>query len=214
MSVSRPDAAAKHRRRCALNTRTGESLRRVRARGVGIGGDPASRRQCEPVVLVAPGDGASCVGTCGRANQVRAAVITPKSRRLRRPCRRHRRARWRSCWSLAIGSSWELELQLEELEATATEDDPTAEKAVAKTTSVTAFARKRPSGKPFSPNSRASGCSLKVVPRQWNVVQMVREKFSRRDCETIAQAGRSLLQPGRPSLYRYRSCRRSPRVSS
>ena len=57
----------------------------------------------------------------------------------------------------------QLELQLEELEATATEDDLAAEKAasdelvsdtsqaqaVAKTTTVAAFTRKRPSRKPF-----------------------------------------------------------------
>ena len=43
----------------------------------------------------------------------------------------------------------QLELQLEELEASATEDELAAERAAAKTTTVTAFTRKRPSRKPF-----------------------------------------------------------------
>ena len=43
----------------------------------------------------------------------------------------------------------QLELQLEELEATATEDELAAEMAAAKTTKVASFTRKRPSRKPF-----------------------------------------------------------------
>jgi transposase len=43
----------------------------------------------------------------------------------------------------------QLELQLEELEASATEDELAAERAAAKTTTVAAFTRKRPSRKPF-----------------------------------------------------------------
>jgi transposase len=108
----------------------------------------------------------------------------------------------------------QLELQLEELEASATEDDLAAEKAVARTTtSVRGFARNRPSRKPFPehlPRERvvvagptACACcggtrlsklgedvteTLEVVPRQWKVIQTVREKFSCRDCETIDQA--------------------------
>ena len=114
----------------------------------------------------------------------------------------------------------QLELQLEELEATATEDDLAAEKvasdatqAVARTTTVAAFTRKRPSRKPFPehlPRERvvvagptACACcggtrlsklgediteTLEVVPRQWKVIQTVREKFSCRDCENIGQA--------------------------
>lgn len=108
----------------------------------------------------------------------------------------------------------QLELQLEELEASATEDDLAAEKAVARTTtSVRGFTRNRPSRKPFPehlPRERvvvagptACACcggtrlsklgedvteTLEVVPRQWKVIQTVREKFSCRDCETIDQA--------------------------
>jgi transposase len=43
----------------------------------------------------------------------------------------------------------QLELQLEELEASATADELAAERAAAKTTTVAAFTRKRPSRKPF-----------------------------------------------------------------
>ena len=107
----------------------------------------------------------------------------------------------------------QLELQLEKLEATATEDDLAAEKAVARTTTVAAFTRKRPTRKPFPehlPRERvvvagptACPCcggtrlsklgediteTLEVIPRQWKVIQTVREKFSCRDCESIGQA--------------------------
>ena len=42
-----------------------------------------------------------------------------------------------------------MELQLEDLEAAATEDELAAEKAVARTQPVQSFQRKRPSRKPF-----------------------------------------------------------------
>lgn len=105
----------------------------------------------------------------------------------------------------------QLELQLEELEADASEDDLVAEIA-AKTANVNAFERKRPSRKPFPehlPRERVvipAPCScpscggerlsklgedvtetLEVIPRQWKVVQTIREKFSCRDCEKITQ---------------------------
>jgi transposase len=107
----------------------------------------------------------------------------------------------------------QMELQLEELEAAATEDELLAEMAAAKTTSVAAFARKRPARKPFPehlprervivPGPTSCACcggvrlsklgedvteTLEVIPRQWKVIQHVREKFSCRDCESIAQA--------------------------
>ena len=107
----------------------------------------------------------------------------------------------------------QMELQLEELEADAAEDDLIAEEAAAKTTTVTAFERKRPARKPFPdhlPRERGvvpAPCScpacggdrlsklgedvtetLEVIPRSWKVIQTVREKFSCRDCEKIAQA--------------------------
>ena len=107
----------------------------------------------------------------------------------------------------------QLELQLEELEASASEDELAAEIAVAKTTKVSPFERRRPSRKPFPehlPRERVviegpcacAACggtrlsklgedvteTLEVVPRQWKVIQHVREKFTCRDCETISQA--------------------------
>jgi transposase len=106
----------------------------------------------------------------------------------------------------------QMELQLEELEATATEDELAAEKAAARTQTVKSFQRKRPSRKPFPdhlPRERVviaapASCpccgsrklsklgediteTLEVVPRQWKVIQTVREKFSCRECEAIAQ---------------------------
>jgi transposase len=107
----------------------------------------------------------------------------------------------------------QMELQLEELEADAAEDDLIAEEAAAMTTTVTAFERKRPARKPFPehlPRERVvvpAPCScpacggdrlsklgadvtetLEIIPRSWKVIQTVREKFSCRDCEKIAQA--------------------------
>jgi transposase len=106
----------------------------------------------------------------------------------------------------------QMELQLEELEAAATEDELAAEKAAAKTTNVAAFSRKRSSRKPFPehlprervvvPGPTACACcggarlsklgediteTLEVIPRQWKVIQHVREKFTCRDCERISQ---------------------------
>jgi transposase len=107
----------------------------------------------------------------------------------------------------------QMELHLEDLEASATEDELAAEKAAAQTTNVKAFARKRPARKPFPehlprermvvPGPTSCSCcggtrlvklgedvteTLDVVPRTWKVIQTVREKFSCRDCETIDQA--------------------------
>jgi transposase len=106
----------------------------------------------------------------------------------------------------------QMELQLEELEAAATEDEVAAEKAAA-TTQVRAFTRRKPARKPFPahlprervivPGPTTCACCgsrrlaklgedvserLEVVPRQWKVVQTVREKFACRDCEKISQA--------------------------
>jgi hypothetical protein len=103
----------------------------------------------------------------------------------------------------------QMELQLEELEAAATEDELAAEQVAARTQTVQSFQRKRPSRKPFPahlPRERVviaspDNCpccgstklsklgediteTLEVIPRQWKVIQTVREKFSCRDCET------------------------------
>jgi transposase len=107
----------------------------------------------------------------------------------------------------------QMELAFEELESAATEDEIAAARAVAKTTKVAAFTRKRPARQPFpahlprermvepapaacpccgSPRLRKLGEditeTLEVIPRQWKVIQHVREKFTCRDCEKISQA--------------------------
>ena len=112
-----------------------------------------------------------------------------------------------------VGLLDQMELALEELESSATEDEIAAERAVAKTINVVAFARKRPARQPFpehlrrervvepgptvclccgSPRLRKLGEditeTLEVIPRQWKVIQHVREKFTCRDCEKISQA--------------------------
>jgi transposase len=106
----------------------------------------------------------------------------------------------------------QMELELEELEAAASEDELAAEKAAA-ATPVRAFTRRKPARKPFPadlprervvvPGPATCACCgsgrlaklgedvterLESVPRQWKVVQVVREKFTCRDCEKISQA--------------------------
>jgi transposase len=106
----------------------------------------------------------------------------------------------------------QMELQLEELEAAATEDELVAETAAAQTQTVKSLQRKRPSRKSFPdhlprervviPAPESCPCcgssklsklgediteTLEVIPRQWKVIQTVREKFSCRECETITQ---------------------------
>jgi transposase len=106
----------------------------------------------------------------------------------------------------------QMELQLEELEAAATEGELAAQRAAAQTQTVKSFQRKRSARKPFPdhlPRERVviaapQSCpccgssklsrlgediteTLEVIPRRWKVIQTVREKFSCRDCETITQ---------------------------
>jgi transposase len=106
----------------------------------------------------------------------------------------------------------QMELQLEDLEAAAAEDELAAAKA-AVTTPVRAFTRRKPARQPFPahlprervvvPGPTTCSCcgssrlaklgedvteTLEVVPRQWKVRQIVREKFTCRDCEKISQA--------------------------
>lgn len=105
----------------------------------------------------------------------------------------------------------QMELVFEECESTASEDEALGILAAA-TTTVAPFERKRPARKPLPehlPRERvvvaapeACPCcgsgrlcklgediteTLEVVPRQWKVIQTVREKFSCRDCEKITQ---------------------------
>jgi transposase len=102
----------------------------------------------------------------------------------------------------------QMELQLEELEANAGEDEVAIAPA---DTSVVSFTRRKPVRAPLPahlPRERVvvpapSACpccggklaklgediteTLEVVPRQWKVIQTVREKLSCRRCETIIQ---------------------------
>ncbi len=109
----------------------------------------------------------------------------------------------------------QMELTFEELEASATADEIAAEKAAATTTTtVAAFTRKRPAERNTFPDHlprhrvvieppKACECcggtrlrklgedvtrTLETIPRQWQVIETVREKFTCRDCETISQA--------------------------
>ncbi|MGE5804042.1 MAG: IS66 family transposase [Gemmatimonadota bacterium] len=106
----------------------------------------------------------------------------------------------------------QMELDLEELEAFATEDEIAAERAATRATNVAPFTRLRPSRQPFPehlprervviPAPTTCGCcggtrlrklgetiteTLEVIPRQWKVVQHVREKMTCRDCERISE---------------------------
>jgi transposase len=106
----------------------------------------------------------------------------------------------------------QMELQLEELEAAASEDAIAAEAAAAPTQTVRSFERKRPARKPFPADlprervvlaapERCPCCgsgklsklgedvteTLEVIPRRWKVIQTVREKYTCRECETITQ---------------------------
>ena len=105
----------------------------------------------------------------------------------------------------------QLEFQLEEAEASASEDDLAAEQAT-KVSGQVGPARKVPTRKPFPahlPRERViipaptmcpccgsnRLCKLgesitetaERIPARWKIIQTVREKFSCRDCETISQ---------------------------
>jgi transposase len=107
----------------------------------------------------------------------------------------------------------QMELTFEELEAAATQDEIAAEQAVAKTTTVAGFTKLRPAERNtfpehlprervvIEPPTACECCggtrlrklgedvtqTLESIPRQWKVVETVREKFSCRDCEKISQ---------------------------
>ncbi|KKC34965.1 IS66 family transposase [Devosia psychrophila] len=106
----------------------------------------------------------------------------------------------------------QLELQLEELEAAASQDEAVAQIGARKVADAPGFERRRPSRQPFPehlPRERrviAAPCAcpacggtrlsrigedvtetLEVIPRQWKVIQTVREKVACRDCEKISQ---------------------------
>jgi transposase len=105
----------------------------------------------------------------------------------------------------------QLEMQLEDGEADATEYELAAERSTLSTV-VESFERRRPARKPFPehlpreriivPAPKACSCcgsaklsklgedvteTLEVIPRQWKVIQTIRERFSCRQCEAITQ---------------------------
>jgi transposase len=109
----------------------------------------------------------------------------------------------------------QLELQLADLEADAAQADAAAQMAAAATSekiTVASFERRRPTRRPLPdhlprdrivyPAPSACPCcggttlrkigedvteTLELIPRQWKVIQHVREKFSCRACEAISQ---------------------------
>ena len=105
----------------------------------------------------------------------------------------------------------QLEMQLEDLETDIAEGRAKAEATTSPST-ISAFERRRPARKPFPehlPRERVvveapASCTccgsgrivkmgeditetLEIIPRQWKVIQTVREKFTCRDCERISQ---------------------------
>jgi transposase len=106
----------------------------------------------------------------------------------------------------------QLELELEDLVAAATEDELAAQAAAAATSQVRPFTRKRPVRKPWPENierervvieaPKACACcggsrlakigedvtkTLEEIPRRFKLIETVREKFTCRDCEKISQ---------------------------
>src|SRR6478752_7072794 len=106
----------------------------------------------------------------------------------------------------------QLELELEELVTTASEDELAAQAAAAKTQNVRPFVRKRPVRKPWPDDiehervvieapTTCACCggsrlakvgedvtkTLEEIPRRFKVIETVREKFTCRDCEKISQ---------------------------
>jgi transposase len=106
----------------------------------------------------------------------------------------------------------QLELELEDLVAAATEDELAAQAAAAATSQVRPFTRKRPVRKPWPDDierervvieaPKACACcgglrlakigedvtkTLEEIPRRFKLIETVREKFTCRDCEKISQ---------------------------
>lgn len=107
----------------------------------------------------------------------------------------------------------QLELELEELVAAASEDEQAANVAAAQTQAVRAFTRKHPVRKPWpadierervviDPPTTCACCggsrlaklgedvneTLEEIPRRFKLIETVREKFTCRDCERISQS--------------------------
>lgn len=122
----------------------------------------------------------------------------------------------------------QLELQLEEIETTTAEDDAAVEAGTAPDdTAKAAATRRKPVRAPFPahlprervviPGPTACPCcngrlarlgeevteTLEVIPRQWMVIQTVRERFACRACEAITQMASTVPRhPARPRRTR------------
>jgi transposase len=134
----------------------------------------------------------------------------------------------------------QLELQLEELEAAATEDELATEKVAGETQTARRLQRRRPVRKPFpadierervviaAPTSCPS-CgwtrlsklgedvteTLEVIPRRWKVIETVREKVACRACQAITQPPAPFHATPRHAASSDRGCwRRSCSTSS
>jgi transposase len=171
----------------------------------------AARVQAQAVAAMAQGAAATAKAEAANARadlSSREALIA----HLKLEIEKLRRALYGSRSERKVRLLEQMELQLEDLEAAATEDGLTAQKAAARTGDARPVERTRPSRKPFPdhlPRERVvitapETCpccgstklsklgediteTLEVIPRQWKVVQTVREKFSCRDCEKITQ---------------------------
>jgi len=163
----------------------------------------AARRQCEARATRAEAD-----LTCAQAT---ASSVDALIARLRLEIEKLRCALYGARSERKERLIDQLEMQLEDVEADATVDELLAEGS-ALSTVVKSFERRRPARKPFPehlPRERVviaapGSCpccgstkfsklgedvtqTLEVVPRQWKVIQTVRERFSCRQCEAITQ---------------------------
>jgi transposase len=163
----------------------------------------AARLQAEAVAALAQGEAATAKAEAANAQadlsstEALIAHLKLEIEKLRRELygsRSERKARLLE----------QMELQLE--------DELAAQQAAARTRDVTSFERRRPSRKPFPDHllrervviaaPQTCPCcgstklsklgediteTLDVIPRQWKVIQTVRERFSCRECEKITQ---------------------------
>ena len=173
-------------------------------------GDPDSVERLRDALIAARAEAAEAVADAARARAVasdlaaRNALLELQNAQMRRALYGQRAERGR----LIVD---QLELGYEELEASAGEDEALSALATAGTT-VAAFTRARPSRKPLPahlPRERVvvpapASCTccgsdrlsklgedvtetLEVIPRQWKVIQTVRERFACRACEAVIQ---------------------------
>ncbi|WP_174291604.1 IS66 family transposase [Sphingomonas bacterium] len=173
-------------------------------------GNPDSVERLQEALLIARAEAAEAVADAALARATasdlaaRNALLELQNAQMRRALYGQRAERGR----LIVD---QLELDYEELEASASEDEALGA-SVAVGTTVAAFTRTRPSRKPLPahlPRERvviaaAVSCpccgsdrlsklgedvteTLEVIPRQWKVIQTVRERFACRACEAVTQ---------------------------